>query len=1293
MNLGSVEFSIKAIDQASAVINKISQSLGQLPQRANKVSQAANTASAATNNLARSFAMGSLGAIGLGTSVATTILTIAKFTKSVIDAEVKMTQLMLRFKVAAGGDTVKAGKMFQFAEEMSARLGLSLETTADSFSRFMAAAKGTALQGAEAEKVFTAVSEAAAAMGLESYQVERAFKALEQMVSKGSVQMEELRGQLAEQIPGAFQMAAKAMGMTTRELSKAMEKGEVMATDLIPKLAAAWHELFGPVAEENASRLTGAIGALESAWFKFKTAILDSDKAVGAIHAITEALSSLAAQQERVNAAKERYIALLEQANNVKFNREQRVEISKGAGVDPFTRRVVSAFGEKSELDALANARAQVQVTKALEEQSIATFNASTNLTILSLVLNKSREDAEKWVKTYDKVYNLTPAGDLQIRAVQPDRYSGEHPLDKIGEDLTYNIPDLSDSALKRQQAAMEAFGDASLALREKIEDLAREGMDPLAKISAESADKLEDLNQKFAELKEKAAKAKVEVSAEDVAAYNAAVENVNTTLQKNLMLHTLGVEIAREGLMGSVASTNALKVAHAYNQMQLEVQAINLEFKDGAEKEQKLLEVALKFLGVTKEINDSVDNLPIERLQMIVGAGGSNAAAAATELFRIQMKRVQLMTDEKEKANEILRLTLELKSTLEGIANNSQSKINEMWDSWIDAANVVVNAVGQLNESLGKVLSTMNGIVASWRQMQVAKQAYANATTQEEKNAATAAQGAATANIYIALVMAVIDLTKAINASRERKRYGSAAVVTVGGTATATNFGAGTGNAMEMSNAIVDLLRSLESVTGTFIQSMGQLSVKIRNDGKKFVVTLAGVYVGTFDTAEKAVAAAARAAFSSAELSGTLTQAMREMLERFAAQSAEELMRAADYITRIEREISGKSDMDLAIANFTNSIAQVKRQLIEFGVSVGEALRLSLAWGLSQAQGLWRSISGQQMTPKEELAMKKAQAKLLILQLKLWKAELMARAKYLEGLGRLTGFEFGGGGGGGKGFRQTELTAKVNFMKADVQITGDYIQAKAKGVNALADVYQYELDLIYETIKGIDELIATIDLDKIKIGGGGGKNFGKNLGKSMDSLKDALLDLAKLQRDMLTGPNSPFTTEQQTKVLGGELFGLFGKSKLKAEDVRRIMELIPDYLDAFGSTFGTGGAGYMQEFSRIQELITALLQSNGVTPLVDWQQQLEELYGISATAPTGAASSPFTVTSKVLETKAKETAENTDKTRVAVKDGTTAIVAALVRIENRLSPTVTGPQNLTTDGTKYLNSYPGKVA
>ena len=92
-----------------------------------------------------------------------------------------------------------------------------------------------------------------------------AFIALGQMISKGKVQAEELRGQLGERLPGAFQLAAKAMGMTTAALDKFMADGKLTAEELLPKLAKVLKDEYGAAAEEAAKGMQGSlIGFLRS---------------------------------------------------------------------------------------------------------------------------------------------------------------------------------------------------------------------------------------------------------------------------------------------------------------------------------------------------------------------------------------------------------------------------------------------------------------------------------------------------------------------------------------------------------------------------------------------------------------------------------------------------------------------------------------------------------------------------------------------------------------------------------------------------------------------------------------------------------------------------------------------------------------------------------------------------------------------------------------------------------------------------------------------------------------------
>ena len=140
------------------------------------------------------------------------------------------------FSVA--GSTDAAASEMGYIEDQADRLGLSLRGVAKDYSQLAASSKGTVLQGQATRDIFESVSEAMVVLKKDANDTSGAMTAITQIMSKGRVQAEELRGQLGERIPGAFQIAARAMNMTTAELSKQLELGNIYADDFLPKFAA-----------------------------------------------------------------------------------------------------------------------------------------------------------------------------------------------------------------------------------------------------------------------------------------------------------------------------------------------------------------------------------------------------------------------------------------------------------------------------------------------------------------------------------------------------------------------------------------------------------------------------------------------------------------------------------------------------------------------------------------------------------------------------------------------------------------------------------------------------------------------------------------------------------------------------------------------------------------------------------------------------------------------------------------------------------------------------------------------
>ncbi|EFI1824187.1 tape measure protein [Escherichia coli] len=124
----------------------------------------------------------------------------------------------------------------KFIQDLTQITGMDTTETQAQFASFGASAKNTmGLEGSE--ELFKNLTGYARLMGRSDKQIQRALTAVSQMSSKGQVMSEELKGQLAEALPGATQAFAKALGLTEKQLFDKMKNGDVKASDALPKFA------------------------------------------------------------------------------------------------------------------------------------------------------------------------------------------------------------------------------------------------------------------------------------------------------------------------------------------------------------------------------------------------------------------------------------------------------------------------------------------------------------------------------------------------------------------------------------------------------------------------------------------------------------------------------------------------------------------------------------------------------------------------------------------------------------------------------------------------------------------------------------------------------------------------------------------------------------------------------------------------------------------------------------------------------------------------------------------------
>ena len=222
------------------------------------------------------------------------------FGKASLDAALNLDRLNKAFSTIEGSSARGAARL-DYLREVSDRLGQNFYQTAEAAKGFFAAGAGTSVEG-DLQKIFESVTEASTALGLSSDEYSRTLLALQQMISKGKVSAEELRQQLGEALPGAFQLFAQAAGVSTAELDKMLERGEV-GIDVLGKFADVLHNKYEKGANEAAQGLQAELNRLTMSWEDFKVSFMDTDLARSSIQTVRGAVESMTAGVEEYDTA------------------------------------------------------------------------------------------------------------------------------------------------------------------------------------------------------------------------------------------------------------------------------------------------------------------------------------------------------------------------------------------------------------------------------------------------------------------------------------------------------------------------------------------------------------------------------------------------------------------------------------------------------------------------------------------------------------------------------------------------------------------------------------------------------------------------------------------------------------------------------------------------------------------------------------------------------------------------------------------------------------------------------
>ena len=175
---------------------------------------------------------GALGGVAIGTAIGIAGEQFQQFAGGIASNVATFRSMQIAL---AGISTDQADyiKSMQGMTEISQKFLIPQGDAIKQFTRLKASVVGAGFTTEDTIKVFKGMGAAILATGGKTHDLNSALIAASQVFSKGKVSAEELRQQIGERLPGAFTTFANAMGISTKELDKMLERGEVRLDNFI----------------------------------------------------------------------------------------------------------------------------------------------------------------------------------------------------------------------------------------------------------------------------------------------------------------------------------------------------------------------------------------------------------------------------------------------------------------------------------------------------------------------------------------------------------------------------------------------------------------------------------------------------------------------------------------------------------------------------------------------------------------------------------------------------------------------------------------------------------------------------------------------------------------------------------------------------------------------------------------------------------------------------------------------------------------------------------------------------
>lgn len=628
---------------------------------------------------------------------------LASFSKEIVNTNLQWQQALYTME-AATGSAAKARQELEYVREISERLGLELLNTSQAYSRLVAAAKETPELGSSLRTIFEGVASATTALHLTRQETNGILLALEQMVSKGKVQTQELVLQLGQRVPGAFSLAAKALGTNTKQLSEWLEKGLIPAAEFLPRFGAALQEAYGPASQQAAGGLQAELNRLQNAFTDLKIQAGES----GFIDAFTQAVRDLRdvlkdpAVVEGLNLLIKGLGTAIGYAakgaagvvNVTKFVAEEiAARVNGPAGDD--VPRLDDAIARETEY----MARVQSALDEAYEK------NDQKRIQRYEDALSKAQAQIQQWQDQRDAVLN----GAGQVAALPATTVTGTGPATKTpftpsgGEDkAAARLAKQNEDWVKQLEKEAATYGKGRAALREyeldqrnltgALEARARAAWATLD--AAEKQKKADEQAKKDATTLKQLNLDYLRATGQTVEAAGAEIEKKYGDLQKRLLAtgDTEGAGLVSKlmGIEKAKAELQQLQdqVDRIFGEQSRQESTIQAAQQAGLVSE---LAARQQLLDLHRSTADEVEQL-VPRMEELAKATGDPAAIERVKDLRQQLENTRLAADQ---------LTLALRS---GIENGMQDALRGLADGTLSLQEAAVSFLQAVSRSLADV-------------------------------------------------------------------------------------------------------------------------------------------------------------------------------------------------------------------------------------------------------------------------------------------------------------------------------------------------------------------------------------------------------------------------------------------------------------------------------------------------------------------------------------------------------------------------------------------------------------